>query len=191
MSIEQSKASDAVSASLVRKTGFAEGASAGGVFTVTCFDKEGNQKWVDIAPNLVVNTGLQHMNTEYFTGNTYTAIWYVGLINNASSATTFSGGDTLASHPGWDENSNYSGSRKQANFGAATLADPSNINNASSVASFTMTANATISGAFLTNVATGTSGLLFSAADFQSPGDRTVVVGDVLNVTYSFNLDAS
>jgi hypothetical protein len=54
-----------------------------------------------------------------------------------------------------------------------------------------MTANATISGAFLCNVASGTSGLLFSAADFQAPGDRTVVSGDVLNVTYSFNLDAT
>jgi hypothetical protein len=53
-----------------------------------------------------------------------------------------------------------------------------------------MNANATIAGAFLTNVASGTTGLLFSAADFQSPGDRTVVNGDVLNITYSFNLDA-
>jgi hypothetical protein len=192
MSIEKSKASDAVSASLVRKTGFAEGASAGGVFTVTCVDKNGIEKWVEIAPNLVVNTGLQNMNTQYFTGNTYTAIWYVGLINNASSSTTFSGGDTLAAHAGWDENTSYIGNRKQTNFGAATLADPSNINNASTTASFTMNANSTISGAFLTNVASGTSpGLLFSAADFQSPGDRTVVNGDILNVTYSFNLDAS
>ena len=56
---------------------------------------------------------------------------------------------------------------------------------------FTMNANATIAGAFLTNVATGTSGLLFSESDFQSPGDRTVVSGDVLLVTYSFNLDAT
>ncbi len=191
MSTEKSYATDVVNASIERKTGFAEGAAAGGVFTVTCQDKDGNIKWVNLAPNLVVNTGLQDMNTQYFTGNAYTSIWYVGLINSTSSSTTFSGGDTLSSHAGWEENSNYSGNRKQANFGVATLADPSNINNASSVASFTMTANATISGAFLCNVATGTSGLLFSAADFQSPGDRTVVVGDVLNVTYSFNLDAS
>jgi hypothetical protein len=53
-----------------------------------------------------------------------------------------------------------------------------------------MNATANIAGAFLTNVASGTTGLLFSAADFQSPGDRSVVSGDVLNVTYSFNLDA-
>jgi hypothetical protein len=191
MTIETSKSSETVSGAVARKTGFVEGMSAGGVFTVTCYDSNGNQKWVDIAPNLVVNTGLQDMNTKYFTGSSYTATWYIGLVGNTSSNTTFSGGDTLASHVGWEENTSYSGNRKAATFGAATLADPSNINNSSSTASFTMNANATISGAFLANVATGTSGTLFSVSDFQSPGDRQVVNGDVLNVTYSFNLDAS
>ena len=131
------------------------------------------------------------MNSKYFTGSSYTAAWYIGLVNGTSASTTFSGGDTLASHVGWDENTSYSGNRKALSFGAATLADPSNINNASSAASFTMNANATIAGAFVANVATGTSGTLFSVSDFQSPGDRTVVSGDVLNITYSFNLDAS
>jgi hypothetical protein len=165
--------------------------SAGGAFTVTCLDKDNNEKWVGIASNLVVNTGLQDMNTKFFSGSAYTAAWYVGLVNGTSASTTFSGGDTLATHPGWTENTNYSGNRKAATFGTATLNDPSNINNASSTASFTMNANATIAGAFLANVATGTSGLLFSVSDFQAPGDRTVVSGDVLNVTYSFNLDAT
>jgi hypothetical protein len=191
MTIETSKSSETVNGAIVRKTGFVEGMSAGGVFTVECVNADGQVKWVDIAPNLVVNTGLQDMNTKYFTGSSYTATWYIGLVGNTASNTTFSGGDTLASHAGWAENSSYSGNRKAATFGAATLADPSNINNASSTASFTMNANATISGAFLANVATGTSGTLFSVSDFQSPGDRQVVSGDVLNVTYSFNLDAS
>jgi hypothetical protein len=191
MSIENSKSSEVVAGSVERKTGFVEDLSAGGVFTVTCMDKDGHEKWVEIAPNLVVNTGLQDMNTKFFTGAAYTAAWYVGLVNGTSATTTFSGGDTLATHVGWEENSSYTGNRKAATFSAATLADPSNINNSASTASFTMNANATIAGAFLANVATGTSGLLFSAADFQSPGDRTVVSGDVLNITYSFSLDAS
>jgi hypothetical protein len=191
MTIEKSKSSETVSANTERKTGFAEGASGGGVFTVTCYDSEGNQKWVDMGSNLVVNTGLQDMNTRYFRGSSYTAAWYIGLINNTSASTTFSGGDTLPTHPGWDENASYSGTRPQVTFGNATLADPSNINNSASLATFTMTANATIAGAFLCNVPSGTSGLLFSEADFQAPGDRTVVTGDVLNVTYSFNLDAT
>lgn len=191
MTIEKSKSSEVVAGSVERKTGFVEVLSAGGVFTVTCIDKNGHEKWVEIAPNLVVNTGLQDMNTKFFTGAAYTAAWYVGLVNGTSATTTFSGGDTLATHAGWTENSSYTGNRKAATFSAATLADPSNINNSASTASFTMNANATIAGAFLANVATGTSGLLFSAADFQSPGDRTVVSGDVLNITYSFSLDAS
>ena len=191
MTIEKSKANDTVNGSVARKNGFNESMSAGGVFTVTCYDSDGKEKWVDICPNLVVNVGLQDMNNKYFTGSSYTAAWYIGLVNGTSASTTFSGGDTLASHAGWDENSSYSGNRKALSFGAATLADPSNINNASSAASFTMNANATIAGAFVANVATGTSGTLFSVSDFQSPGDRTVVSGDVLNITYSFNLDAS
>ena len=190
MSTEKSQSSEKIEGDVVCKTGFVEGLSSGGVFTVTCIDKDGTEKWVDIAPNLVVNVGLQAMNTQFFTGSAYTAAWYIGLVNGTSASTTFSGGDTLATHAGWTENSSYSGTRKAASFGAATLADPSNINNSSSSASFTMNANATIAGAFLANVTSGTSGLLFSAADFQSPGDRTVVSGDVLNVTYSFNLDA-
>ena len=191
MSIEKSKASDAVSCGVVRQTGFIEGMSAGGVFTVTCYDSQGNEKWVDIAQNIVVNTGLQDMNTKYFSGSSYTAAWYIGLVNGNAASTTYSGGDTLASHTGWTENSSYSGNRKAMTFGAATLNNPSNINNASSTASFTMNATANIAGAFVCNVATTNTGLLFSAADFQSPGDRSVVSGDVLNVTYSFNLTAS
>ena len=191
MTIEKSKSSETVSGAVERKTGFVEGMSAGGVFTITCYGSDGQQKWVDIGHNLVVNTGLQDMNTKYFAGSGYTAAWYIGLVNGTSTSTTYSGGDTLASHTGWTENSSYTGNRKAITFGAATLADPSNINNSSSTASFTMNANATIAGAFVANVASGTTGLLFSAADFQSPGDRTVVSGDVLNITYSFNLDAT
>lgn len=191
MSTEKSKSSEKVSGDVVCKEGFVEGLSSGGVFTVTCIDKDGHEKWVNIAPNLVVNTGLQSMNTQFFTGSAYTAAWYIGLVNGTSASTTFSGGDTLATHAGWEENTDYVGNRKAASFSAATLADPSNINNSASAASFTMNATANIAGAFLTNVASGTSGLLFSAADFQAPGDRSVVSGDVLNITYSFNLDAA
>jgi hypothetical protein len=50
----------------------------------------------------------------------------------------------------------------------------------------------TIGGAFLTssNTKSGTTGVLFSASDFQAPGDRIVVSGDTLTVTYTFSLDA-
>ena len=43
--------------------------SAGGVFTATCYDKDGNFKWEAKAHNLVVNVGLQDMNAKYFSGS--------------------------------------------------------------------------------------------------------------------------
>jgi hypothetical protein len=67
------------------------------------------------------------------------------------------------------------------------------IDNSGSVAVFSMNATTTIAGAFLTTDDTkgGTSGTLFSVSNFTSPGDRAVVSGDTLNVTYEFSLDAA
>ncbi len=61
------------------------------------------------------------------------------------------------------------------------------------MAVFSINGTVTIAGAFLTsnNTKGGTTGILFSASDFQSPGDRAVVSGDTLNVTYQFSLDAA
>ena len=191
MNIEISKAVDTVAAAVEKKITSMEQMLAGGVFTVTCHDKDGNLKWEERNHNLVVNQGLKDMNDKYFSGSTYTAAWYIGLVQGPASGTTFAAGDTLASHAGWTEDTAYAGNRKTATFGAATTADPSVISNSGSPAQFTMNGTTTIGGAFLTNVATGTSGVLFSASDFQAPGDRSVVNGDVLNVTYTFNLDAA
>jgi hypothetical protein len=191
MQIENSHAVDMVAATVDKKVSGFEKALAGGVFTVTCYDKDGNLKWEETNPNLVVNEGLQDMNTKYFKGVTYTAAWFIGLVTGPGSGTTFAAADTLASHVGWTENTSYSGNRKAATFGTATTADPSVISNTASPAQFTMNGTTTIGGAFLCSVATGTSGILFSASDFQAPGDRSVVSGDVLNVTYTFNLDAA
>ena len=165
---------------------FREGLVGGGVFTVTCYDKDGNLKWENKAKNLVVNEGLQDMNTEYFKGSTYTAAWYLGLVTGPGPS-TFAAADTLASKA-WTEFTNYSGNRKAVTFGTATTADPSVIDNNASQATFNITGTATVAGAFLASVDTGTSGVLFSEADFESPGDRAVVSGDTLNVKYEFSL---
>jgi hypothetical protein len=188
----KAQSSDAVSAGLVAKTGFTEAARGGGVFHVQCFDKDGNLKWEDQMHNLVVNQGLQDMNTQYFKGSSYTAAFYLGLVTGPGSGTSYVAGDTLASHIGWTEFTNYSGSRKAVTFGTATTADPSVISNSASPSQFSITGGGgVVAGAFLCTVASGTSGILFSEADFQSPGDRTVVAGDTLNVTYTFSLDAA
>lgn len=189
---EKAKSNDAACAGLVAKTGFNDGMRAGGVFHVQCFDKDGNLKWEDQMHNLVVNEGLQDMNTKYFKGSTYTAAFFLGLVTGPGSGTSYVAGDTLAIHAGWTEFTNYSGSRKAVTFGTATTADPSVIGNSASPAQFSITgAGGVVAGAFLCTVASGTSGVLFSEADFQAPGDRTVVSGDTLNVTYTFSLDAA
>jgi hypothetical protein len=116
-------------------------------------------------------------------GSGYTAAWYIGLVNNTSASTTFSGGDTLASARRlgrelqllWQPQGSQLWLRP---LWQIRIEHQQRIVNR---VKFTMTANAAISGAFPTNVATGTSGLLFSVSDFQSPGDRQVVSGDVLN----------
>jgi hypothetical protein len=187
----KAKSTETVKVGVGKEIGFFESAKGGGVFTVTCYDKDGNLKWEESNHNLVVNEGLADMNDKYFSGSTYTAAWYIGLVTGPGAGNTYAAADTLASHAGWTENTDYSGDRKAATFGSATVADPSVINNSGSVAQFSMTGTATIAGAFLASVDTGTSGILFSVSNFQSPGDRDVVNGDTLNVTYEFSLDAA
>ena len=186
----KAKSTDSVASSVTQFKGFNEGARGGGTFHFQCFDKDGNLKWEDSAKNLVVNTGLQDMNTQYFKGSSYTAAWYIGLVTGPASGNTYAAADTLASHSGWTEDTNYSGgNRATATFGTATTADPSVIDNSGSVAVFSITGTTTVAGAFLTDVQSNasTSGLLFSVSNFTG-GDRAVISGDTLNVTYEFSL---
>lgn len=186
----KAKSTDSVASSVTQFKGFNEGARGGGTFHFQCFDKDGNLKWEDSAKNLVVNTGLQDMNAKYFSGSSYTAAWYIGLVTGPGAGNTYAAGDTLASHAGWTEDTNYSGgNRATATFGTATTADPSVIDNSGSVAVFSITGTTTVAGAFLTTTQSNasTTGLLFSVSNFTG-GDRSVINGDTLNVTYEFSL---
>ena len=189
--MEFSSAKDQVSASLVTRPGLGESVGAGGVYTVTCVGADGVEKWTDTFHNLVMNGGLANMNGVYFASSAQSTTWYLGLVTGPGSGTTFAAADTLASHAGWTESTDYTPSgRKAVTFGAATTANPSVISNSAAPTSFSMNATATIAGAFLCNVASGTSGVLFSAGDFTG-GDKSVASGDTLNVTYTFSLTAS
>ena len=192
--MEYSSAKDQVSAGLITNPKAGDTVGAGGVFTVTCVGADGVEKWSDTFHNLVVNEGLQDMNSKYFQASGYTDAWYLGLVQGPGSGTTYAAGNTLASHAGWTElvpGTAYTGNRKAVTFGTATTADPSVISNSASPSSFAMLVNATVvAGAFLCTVASGTSGILFSAGDFTG-GDKTVDNGDTLNVTYTFSLDAA
>jgi hypothetical protein len=191
MPIAKSTMCESVQAGVGKAAQGDERGSFGGVFKVTCFDVNGNLKWEDEFPNLVVNEGLQDLNNKYFKGVTYTAAWFLGLVLGPGSGTTYNAGDTLATHAGWTEFTDYSGNRKAVTFGTPTLADPSVINNSGSPSQFVITgAGGTVAGAFLCSVATGTSGILFSEGDFTG-GDKIVASGDTINVTYTFSADAA
>lgn len=190
MPIAKSNMGETVQAGVGMSSQEQERGGFGGVFKVTCFDVDGNQKWVDEFHNLVVNEGLQDLNNKYFKGVTYSAAWYLGLVTGPGSGTTYAATDTLASKA-WTEFTDYSGSRKAVTFGTPTLADPSVISNSASPSQFVISgAGGTVAGAFLTSVASGTSGILFSEGDFTG-GDKIVASGDTINVTYTFNADAA
>jgi hypothetical protein len=165
---------------------------ASGRFHVLCYDEDGNLKWEEGNDNLVVNTGIQYMAGTALTSVTQITTWYLGLYG-AGGSNTPAAGDTMASHAGWTEVTNYSqATRVAATFATATTANPSVVTNSASVAVFSINAGGTVGGAFLTSgsAKSGTTGTLFSASDFTG-GDRTVVNGDTLNVTYTFSLTAT
>ena len=193
MFIENSSVKDSVASTVLQNNGAHETAGAKGRFEVVCRDADGNIKWTETIDNLVVNVGLQDMNTQYFTGSSYTAAWYLGLYGAAASNNP-AASDTMSSHAGWTEVTAYSQStRPPCSFGTASTANPSVISNSGSPATFSINGTTTVGGAFLTtnNTKGGTTGTLFSASDFTSPGDRSVVSGDTLTVTYTFSLTAT
>lgn len=163
----------------------------GGVFTVECRDANGNLKWSEEFHNLVVNTGLALINTQVFKAASYTATWYMGLVTGPGGSNTYSGADTMLSHAGWGEGTNYlQANRPVMAFGTPTVADPSVLSTSAPVV-FTMTSSSIVAGAFLStdNTKGGTAGTLFSVGNF-TVGDRGVVNGDTVNVTYTFSADA-
>lgn len=129
-------------------------------------------RWQEVCHNLVTNVGRNDVLDKYFKGSAYTAAWYLGLKGTGSAAAA----DTLASHAGWAEVTPYTGNRPAITFGTT-----SSQSNTATQVSYTINATATVAGAFIASVNTGTSGTLYSATDFAA--SRSVASGDTLNVT--------
>ena len=192
MTTEKLKVTDQMSSGLIAGTQSGEQAKATGVYHVECRDKDGNLKWSADTKNLVVNAGLAYMAGTALTSVAQITTWYIGLYG-AGASNTPAAGDTMSSHAGWTEVTAYSNAtRVAATFVTATTANPSVVTNSASPATFNINGTTTVGGAFLTSGSAkgGTTGTLFSAADFSSPGDRSVVSGDIISVTYTFSLAA-
>ena len=143
------------------------------LYHVECRDKNGNLKWTEEVPNLVVNQGLDYLLTAGFK-NGAIANWFVGLKGTGSAAA----GDTIASHGGWSEITAYTGDRKALTLGSVS---GQSVSNTASKAEFAITGSATVAGAFICSAASGTSGTLYGVANFAS--SRGVESDDTLEVT--------
>ena len=167
-----------------------------GCYHVVCRDADGNIKWEEQFPNLVNAVGKQLMLDTLLGGSSYSVTGpYLGLISGASP--TFAAADTMSSHGGWTEFTNYtvggSAVRGTATFASAssTGTTPSNVTTAAATAIvYTITGGGgTVGGCFLTlgsgasSTQGNTGGTLYSAGAFTTA--KVTTAGDTVSVTYS------
>jgi len=94
-------------------------------------------------------------------------------------------GDTLASHSPWAEGAPYSGNRPTWTPNGAAASG--SISNSSSPASFTLTSQMSLFGAFMANANSGTSGTLLGMGLFTG-GSQTPTSGSTVNVTITCSM---
>jgi hypothetical protein len=173
-----------------------EGLGMAGVYHVECRDAQGNLKWTEEFPNLVNAVGKQLMLDTLLKGSSYSVTGpFLGLIDGAGS--TFAASDTMTSHSGWTEFTNYtvggSAVRGTAVFASATStgSTPSNVTTSAATAiTYTITGGGgTVGGCFLvtgsgaSSTQSNTGGTLYSAGNFATA--KVTTAGDTVSVTYS------
>ena len=167
-----------------------------GHYHVECRDASGNLKWEESFPNLVNAIGKELMLDTLLKGSSYSVTGpYLGLISGASP--TFAASDTMTSHGGWTEFTNYtvggSAIRGTATFASATSTGttPTNVTtSAASSITYTITGGGgTVGGCFLvtgtgaSSSQSNTGGTLYSAGAFTTA--KITTAGDTVSVTYS------
>lgn len=164
-----------------------------GVYKVECVDADGNVRWSDVIENTVVTVGKNLVLDQSFAGSAYTAAEFMGLISSASYS-SISAADTMASHAGWLEAGSANAPTFSGNRGSCAWSSASGGSKALSASlSFAITGTGTIKGCFLVggsgavNTVANTSGTLISAGLFTG-GDRAVLNGDTVNVSYSISI---
>jgi hypothetical protein len=173
-----------------------EGLGMAGVYHVECRDAQGNLKWTEEFPNLVNAVGKELMLDTLLKGSSYSVTGpFLGLIDGAGS--TFAASDTMTSHSGWTEFTNYtvggSAVRGTAVFASATStgSSPSNVTTSAATAiTYTITGGGgTVGGCFLvtgsgaSSTLSNTGGTLYSAGNFATA--KVTTAGDTVSVTYS------
>lgn len=153
-----------------------------GHFVIEHRDRDNNLMGLYDVPNGIVDEGLNHILDVEFHGESQIGTWYIGLVDN-SGFSSFSSDDTLSSHGGWSEFTDYTESdRVEWEEDAASSRSISNSN----TADFSIDASGNLKGIFVSsnNVkSTGDSGTLWSTAAFSSV--VATADGDTLKVTYT------
>lgn len=144
--------------------------------------------WQAKKENLVVTTGLNDIQNKYWAGVAYTALHYVGLVNNANfsaiALTDTAAKITTAAPTGatnqWREFTGYSESLRQALTMGTAVAGV--IDSSASVAVFTVTADFTLNGAFVgtSSVKGGVAGTLIGAA--SAPSTQAFTIGQQVRI---------
>ena len=194
MTEERASARECNDASVIRGNGQDERAEAHGRYEICCIDADGKVKWREVIDNVVQTVGKNLALDTFLAGSAYTVTGpYMGLISS-TSYTAVAAGDTMTSHSGWLEAGGanaptYSGNRQTCVWSSASAGSKA----LSAALSFPITSSGTVKGAFIVFGAgasatkDNTGGTLWSAGTF-STGDKAVVNGDTLNVTYSTSL---
>lgn len=132
--------------------------------------------------NAATTAGLNYLLDAAFRAQTAVTTWYVGLIDN-TGFTALAAADTMASHGGWSEFTSYSQTARPS--WTISNAAASGSLSSSSATSFTISADGTIRGMFLTSSSTksGATGTLWATATEAS--GRAVANGQTLEVFYT------
>ena len=197
MQKELASCGDNAVATLQANVTIPEGMTQEGFYQVECRDAQGNLKWEEEVPNLVVAIGKQLMlDTFLRTSGTYTTVGpFLGLTN---ASLTPAATDTMTTLVGGGKEFiaytvGGSAVRGTAVFAASTStgATPSNVTSSTATAiTYTITgAGGTDYGCFLVtgtgavNTQSSTAGTLYSEGNFSVA--KTTTAGDTVSVTYS------
>lgn len=159
-------------------------------YRLECRRADGSLRWAEDITNLITNEGLDDILDKYLKGSSYSASFYVGLIDNAAftsiaAANTAAAITTDASGANaWGELTEYSeGTRQTLTLGTVSS---QSVDNSASKAAFSINATITIKGAFIATASAklATTGVLYGAAAFSAA--RSAENGDTLNVTATF-----
>ena len=183
-------------ATLQANASIPEGMGVEGHYHVECRDKDGNLKWEEKFPNLVVAVGKQLLLDTLLKGSSYSVVGpYLGLTNATLTPAATDTMTTLVG--GGKEFTNYtvggSAVRGTAVFSSATStgSTPSNVTtSAASAITYTITgAGGTVYGCFLvtgsgaSSTQSNTGGTLYSEGNFATA--KVTTAGDTVSVTYS------